>query len=413
MRPILFCTLALFACTPDGAGTSTSTTSGTTTPGPGSTSSGTTGGTPGGTTTTQTFPIPQGWQRVDLNGGAAEASVDATIGDDGTLYVSWVDNDDIFVSYSLDEGNTWEPPVQVDGASIIPFVGSGRQPYVHAGPDTLWVTFTTLDPTFTVRLYSSDLGTLSFTEQPIALGNAEFVDYAKVATDANGDAWVTWISYLGDQIWPSMARQANGFATEDAGSLVGFQPCECCRNDLFFTSSGTGILTFRNNDVPYRDIWSMRAPSGQADFTANVQVSTTGWQSYACPMQGPRIAELGNGDLITTWTDPTTGPWQIWTTKSTDDGLSWAGDAQAMPSLPGEQRTPAIAATETSVWLTVEDANGYTLLESTDSGDSFSERERLDSGATNIVEPQVEARDGMALVVGANAAGEVVLQRLQ
>ncbi len=372
----------------------------------GSTGSGTPAGTPGGTTT-PTFPIPTGWQRVDLSGGAIPASVDASIGDDGAIYVSWAAGTDVFVAQSSDGGTTWSTPVQVDGPGVDPQVGPGRNPYVHVGPDTLWVTFNTSDAT-QVKLYRSELASLAFTEVSISLGAAQMADYAKLATDASGGAWLTWLSYDGGEIWPTVAREANNFATEEAGNL-GTLPCECCRNDLFFSSSGAGFLLFRNNDVPLRDIWAMRAAPGAANFgDTAIQVSRTNWQSYVCPMQGPRMAELGNGDLIAAWTDPTAGPWQVWTVKSTDDGLTWAGDARAATFLAGEQRSPAIAAEGTTVWLTVEGSAGFTLLESTDSGATFTEREALNAGATEL-----ETGAGMAIVVGANPAGEVVLQRLQ
>lgn len=407
MRSTVLLALALFACkgadTPGlGTGDPSSDTD--------ATGSGTTAGTTAGTA--PTFPIPAGWQRVDLDGGARESGVDASIAPDGTIYVSWVDtNDDLYAALSVDGGNSFEAPSFVASAGAPALVGNQRKPFIHAGPDGVYISFVTMNPSV-VHLYTASSGSVDFSRIDIDRGQADAADYAKVATDANGDAWLTWVGYVGADVFPTMARESNGWATEPAGNLP-TNPCECCQNQLMFTSTGTGILLFRNNAVPLRDIWSMRAAPGSNSFSQNIQVSQTGWSSYICPMQGPRMAELGNGDLIATWTDPTTGPWQAWTTKSTDDGLSWSGDTRPAQSLAGDQRSPNIAAVGTTVWLSLSYADGFTLLESTDSGVNFSELTPLNAGGTNIPDPTLETGAGLAIVVGANASGEVAFQRLQ
>lgn len=412
----LFPLVLLLACNSgpggsDGTGTGGGTPSGSPQTGGTTTSSGTPSGitTPTGGTTS--LPIPEGWVRVDLDGGAQEASVDASIGDDGTLWVSWMDaSDRVLVGRSRDGGNTWDTPVVVPAIGEGPLLAMGRQPYVHAGPDAVWVTWTT-STVPDVKLYRSELDPVSFVEVPIDVGVVDFVDYAKVATTPTGEAWVTWIAYDGAALWPTLARESTGFTPAEAGNFPDL-PCECCRNDVFATDSGAMILMFRGNNGMNRDIWSLRAAPGTSDFGASVQVSHTNWMSVVCPMQGPRVAQLGDGTLIAAWTDPTAGPWQVWTARSANDGQTWSGDARASAS-GSEQRSPDVAADDQDVWVTAQLGGAFTLLHSADGGDSFVTEASYDSGPTDIAEPQVEARDGVALVVGANAAGEVVLDRLK
>lgn len=411
----LFPLVLTLACAggPDGGGDPT-TGSGSPSGSPqsGSPTTGTPGGTPGGTGGgTTTVPIPEGWVRVDTEGGARAASVDASIGDDGTLWVSWMDDTDrVLVGRSRDGGNTWDPPVVVTTGGEAPLLTMGRQPYVHAGPDAVWVTYTTATSP-DVKLFRSDLDPVAFVEVPIDVGAVEFVDYAKVATTASGEAWVTWLAYAGADIWPVLARENAGFASSEAGNFPDL-PCECCRNDLVATQAGSTILVFRGNNGMDRDMWSLRAAPGVNDFGSNVQVSHTNWMAAICPMQGPRMAQLGDGTLLATWADPTAGPWQVWTARSVDDGQTWSGDVRVAPG-GAEQRSPDLAADGTDVWVTFDESGAFALRASTDGGASFGPAVPLDSGPTDLSEPQVEARSGVALVVGANAAGEVVLDRLK
>ena len=202
------------------------------------------------------------------------------------------------------------------------------------------------------------------------------------------------------------------FAPAALGPLLGDPKVVVLRdNDLLFTDAGTALMVFRGNAIPFRDIWSLRGPAGQSTFTGAAMVSSTAWESYICPMEGPRAAQLGDATLLTAWADPTAGPWRIWTARSTDDAQSWSGDAMASDS-GGDQRQPDLAADGNRAWLTLRTDAGFTLLESVDGGASFAELEALNSGGTDMDEPQVEARDGVALVVGANSAGQVWLRRL-
>jgi hypothetical protein len=89
----------------------------------------------------------EGYSRVDKNNGTAVAgSAEVGIAPDGTIYVTWVGEQnsqrDVYVARSTDGGKTFEPAVVLDDASITPLVSMARHPYVEANNDRVAVAFT-------------------------------------------------------------------------------------------------------------------------------------------------------------------------------------------------------------------------------------------------------------------------------
>ena len=366
-----------------------------------------------------TLPMPAGWNEVDDAPGAAmSASMDAAFAADGTLYVSWVDDrdgePDVYVASSVDGGVTWTAGAKVDDEATAPLVASGRQPYLTVTDTQVHLTFTTSTPS--VELWTADRGAaLSFAKRPIALDqDTIFVDYAKSAEAPDGTIWVTWHQFA-DGLEGSFqsARTSNGLAVEETVAYSG-TPCECCRIDLRFTDAGVAMLAFRNNETNIRNQWVLLAQPGDTTFTSARQASNTDWNSYTCPMQGPRLAELSDGTQLIAFADQSSGAWMVYLAQSSDSGVNWTGDRQILPSEGGDQRTPTIAVdADDTVWVTALLPGGYALASSTDGGDTFTVDERLDTDPTNITEPFAVAAHGMAAVGGVSAQGRVLLRRLR
>lgn len=314
--------------------------------------------------------------------GSSAAGGEISFGPNGMAFAAWVVSDngngDIWLACSTDGGETWDDPVPVETGAIPSVTGAERRPYVAVDAERVAVIWTSNpDPATWVAIAERGEGPLVFGE-PAFVGTADdhdMEDFANGVFLSTGELAVVTHStdFDRDPIDALyLSRESDGWAPVEITEAVPGEPCECCALDLRATDDGGLQVVYRNNIDNVRDQFLLTITSD--DQVSWSQVSTTAWEIWGCPMQGPRMAALPNGDLAVVWGDPTAGENQIWMARSTDGGVSWIDEHRVAPMDSEFQRWPRIAADADGV-LTVGYHTGTTVwaTSSSDGGATFSE----------------------------------------
>jgi hypothetical protein len=93
--------------------------------------------------------------------------------------------------------------------------------------------------------------------------------------------------------------------------------CDCCQTTAAITENGPVVLYRDRSEEEVRDIYIVRW--GNAGWTPPKAIHADGWQIKGCPVNGPKVAALGNTLAVAWFTAPENKP-QIKLAFSTDAG---------------------------------------------------------------------------------------------
>jgi hypothetical protein len=358
-----------------------------------------------------------GFTQVDDGGNAVAGSTHAAIAPDGSVYVTWTEegagNRDVYVSRSTDGGTSFEAPVLLDDNIIEPIISNARHPWMTADNDRVAVAFN--DSAGTVHLYiASTLGTLDF-DQYFVVGAdvaTNFRDFAKPIIMSDGSIAVAFHGYPQSGARIFLAREGNSYNSEVASGGAPGLPCECCPLEAVVDAEGDVMLAFRNNDDNTREFWLAQAPSSGA-FSDWAAASNTEGIVNNCPMQGPRLEQLGGNDhamVYSTRGSNSTGSVAI--SFSSDDGASWSGGVP-IPAFTGDEPTIALGGSGRIYVTAVTGNSSSAMLWSDDDGSSWSAAEPIRAADGDIATPQAEGAQGMAILSGVSSANTVWFLRME
>ncbi len=335
----------------------------------------------------------------DAPAGTMMGGADLAIAADGTLVVSWVDRRDgsarVRVSKSTDGGGSWGASVGV-GGGVVPVVSSWAHPFVDANGSWVAVMGAFTDAgKYKSYGYKGSLATLTF-QDPIIAGTGS-VGLSKGALTADGDLWMLWLAFgTSDAVSLEYGDPSRGYGGVKVGTNLAGEPCDCCPVDIRFGGDGSPLLSWRHN---VENIRNMGFASGGAGGPVGdgVFATSTDWEIFACPTQGPRSLELADGSLFMTWSDGSSGTSRAYGAKRVD-GEGWGSEVQVAGGVEGSQITPTAAQGESgTVYVSCISAGegGSILTRSTDGGESFAEAEALVSPGGRLTGVELEGVGGV------------------
>ena len=300
------------------------------------------------------------------------------VDDDGTIYVSWVDDrngtTDLWITTSSDDGETWTPGVRADGPEEL-YSAGWSYPRLTLGTNSIAWIGTQAGPKVVARVaLKSELvfGSPITPEGITELGHGALTE--------DDELWLTWLRYsAGDVVDIVVGNPQLGYTDGVAKINEGLgnsTTCECCPIDLQFRADKTPVIAWRDN---LDNIRNMGFASGAPNYgmpAAPVYASTPDWPTFTCPTQGPRLLEMADQSLRMVWSDSSSGSGLVYISRSMDEGQSWSPEVSVDNSgqlaiSPTTVRSSNDETIYVAVKRSISNAGAYALVISEDGGSSF------------------------------------------
>lgn len=369
-------------------------------------------------------PAPEREMRREMSGRVAKPAlaVGATLDARGGLWLAWVENQQLRVSRSDDDGLSFSMPVTVTREPENIAANGENRPAIAVAKDgavlVTWVQSLPQRFTANVRYARSNDNGKTFSS-PVTLnddGRVTGHSFVSLALDGEGRVAVIWLdgrdrdaarakgeSFAGSALYAAMSSD-NGVSFS-ANRAMAAHTCECCRTALAWSPRGPVALWRHLYDGGIRDF----ALAYLDDGTVR-RASEDAWRIDACPHHGGGITVDARGDLHLVW----------FTNGDLRQGLFYrrikaGGDAvggalpMAFGNADAQAGHPAVAAAGARVLITWREFDGRAYsahaMQSSDGGLSWRAAQRLGEtrGAADYPLP---LSDGKALKVLWRSADE-------
>lgn len=272
---------------------------------------------------------------------------------------------DVFFAKSTDGGNTFGSPVNLSGATN----GQSSYPQFVENNNHIYVIWqSSLSGASSIMMTKSLDGGTGFAK-PVQISDASQLSaFPQIAFSGN-HVYSSWIEKSADNstniIFTKSDDQGNSFGmplhvTHNIGNS-GIPKLSADGNQVY--------LVWEDNSKGDYDVFLSKSGDSGASFHVPVDISTTTGQSGT-----PEVVVSGN-NLYAVWMDNTSGNYDIFFTKSTDGGNTFAKPVD-ISSLKGDSGYPQFTVWKNNIYVTwTQTMTGINydvfFAKSTDNGDTF------------------------------------------
>lgn len=331
--------------------------------------------------------------------GCADTAT-AAFAPDGTLLLTWTQDQRVYFARSKDLGQNWSLPLQIGDVST-GFDGGGdaRPQLVADAVGHVLVAYDTFkDEHWNAEIWlarSSD-GGAHFDAPRVFEPGAVSQRLPVLDVTPAGKMLMVWQDkrISGPQQRPgasiAYAMSADGGQTFSHSAIAADASCECCRIGVTNSSDGSPILAFRTifpGEV--RDHVILRFLATGLPGTPH-RVSVDDWVTDSCPHQGPSVAVSGSGTVHVVWYTQGKARQGLFYARSTDGGLNFS-DPQRLGDPDSMVSRPFVLARGNDVWRVWKEFDGHashvSVQHSRNDGRDWSAPSIIDSSAGSSDHP--------------------------
>ena len=302
------------------------------------------------------------------------STVTPVLAADGSLWLAFDANDQIFVVHSTDRGHSYSAPVAVTHGK--PHLDNGpdaRTALAIDAKDRIFVAYQIFkDNNFNGEIFFSrslDQGQHFSAPRPL-VDNTASQRFASLTLGPNGDLFAAWLDkrsvvaaakdgkpYPGAALAYSWSH--DGGASFTPSQIAKDNTCECCRLGVAFTGPDRPAVVFRNvfgGTIRDHGIITFRDAATPGPFT---RVSVDNWHLNGCPHQGPSLAVSQSGTYHVVWSTQGDARKGLFYARSTDGGKTFS-QPMALGAADRELSRPYVTAMPGTVWLAWKDFDGET-----------------------------------------------------
>jgi len=285
------------------------------------------------------------------------------------VYMSWLERvaaDRHELRFSRLTGSSWEEPKVITSSDRF-FVNWADFPSLTSGPNgSLWVHWLERGLNggydYGIRIAHSEDEGATWSEPWTPHEDVSATEHGFVSTSPVGDNMgFLWLDGRRFEVGPDglpatqemalMHRTITSGDIKGAEVLVDARVCECCQTDQALTSNGP-IAVYRDRSPDeVRDIYITRFEGD--NWTKGEAVYEDGWETNACPVNGPAVAAIEH-DVAVVWFTAANGIPLVKVAFSNDAGVSF-GRASVIDDQSPAGRVDLLMLEDRSVlvaWLT-------------------------------------------------------------
>jgi len=334
--------------------------------------------------------------------GCADTAT-AAFAPDGTLLLTWTQDQKVYFARSKDRGESWTLPLRIADITAGFDGGGDARPQIAA--DATGRVLVAYD-TFKDQHWNAEIWLARSSDGGVHFGAPSVFEPGGVSQrlpvldlEPSGKILMAWQDkrLSGPQQLPgasiAYAWSTDGGGTFSTSAIAADSSCECCRIGVTNAGDAAPILAFRTifpGEV--RDHVILRfLPSGLPDKPRRISVDD--WVTNSCPHQGPSIAVSGSGTIHTVWYTQGKARQGLFYARSTDGGLSF-GDPQRLGDPDSMASRPFVLAHGDAVWRVWKEFDGHAshvLMQ-------LSRNDGRDWSATSVIDSSMGSSDHPLLI---------------
>jgi predicted small secreted protein len=363
--------------------------------------------------------LPPAKKAICANPDAAPSSLcsdsaTATFDSNGVLWVTWVNNDFLYVQSSPDKGLTFTTPVKVNAvAEAIAAKGESRPKIKLDNNGVIYLTWDlTLDKKRSthIRFSRSTDGGQHFSRPVTVNDNLEVIRHRfnSMAIGKNGEVFIAWLDARHTEADKKAGKEFKGLSlyytwSDDGGKhfhpgkSIADHACECCRIDTAMAPDNTPVIIWRHIfDGKIRDHALVKFKNWNTPGQMT-RLSHENWEIDACPHHGPALSITDAGAYHAVWFSNAESKQGLFYAYSKDAGQSFSepvnfgNDGASHPHVLGLGLQVAV------VWQEFDGTNNtIQIIKSADEGKTWTKPEVVAQSTEMIDEPFLVS-DGQAI----------------
>lgn len=322
-------------------------------------------------------------------------TVSAAFDSKGTLWITWVNNDHIYIQSSADKGLTFSTPVVVNAAAEkVEAKGEYRPKIKLDSNDNIYLTWTLkLEGRHSghIRFSRSTDGGQHFSDPVTVNDNLDIISHRfdSMAIGQNGEIFIAWLDARDVEAAKKAGQPFEGSSvyyswSDDGGQhfypnkQIAAHTCQCCRLDTAIDKDNLPVVVWRHVfEGGIRD----HAIVKFADWNTPGEVHRLGqdnWKIDACPHHGPALSISDEDIYHAVWFSNSTMHQGLFYAYSTDSGQHFSTPVNFGNAGASHPHVLASGQQVMVVWQEFDGAdNVIQLMKSADDGKSWSKPEEV------------------------------------
>jgi hypothetical protein len=332
-------------------------------------------------------------------------TVSAAFDGKGVLWITWTNNDHLYVQSSKDKGISFSTPVLINlKPEAIAADGESRPKIKLDAQGNIYLTWVlTLDKKRStyVRFSRSNDGGKHFSEPVTVNDNLEIIRHRfdTLAIGKNGEIFIAWLDARDFEAEKKAGHDFKGlslyYAWSNDGGLhfypnkrIATHTCECCRLDTAIAPDNTPVITWRHVfEGEIRD----HALIKFSDWNTPGDIQRLGqdnWKIDACPHHGPGLSISSSGIYHEVWFSNSPTHQGLFYAYSTDSGQHFSTQFNFGNDGASHPHVLALGSQVRVVWQEFDGTNNLIkLMKSTDDGKNWSKPELIALAAQSGDQP--------------------------
>ena len=338
----------------------------------------------------------------------------------GVLWVTWVNNDHLYVQSSPDKGLTFTTPVKVNAvAESIAAKGESRPKIKLDNNGVIYLTWDlTLDKKRStyIRFSRSTDGGQHFSEPVTVNDNLEIIRHRfnSMAIGKNGEIFIAWLDARDIEVAKKVGKEFKGLTlystwSDDGGKhfhpnkSIANHACECCRIDTAIALDNTPVIAWRHIfEGKIRDHAIVKFKDWNTPDQIN-RLSHENWEIDACPHHGPGLSISDTGVYHAVWFTNSETKQGLFYAYSTNLGQSFSEPENFGNAGASHPHVLALGLQVAVAWQEFDgNNNSVQVMKSADAGKTWSKPE-VAAQTTEMIDEPFLVSDGQNIYLSWHA----------